>query len=298
MGFFAPWFLAGLAAVGLPVWLHLLKKHRSTPQPFSSLMFFEQHIQSSIKHKRLRYLALFALRTAVLALLAIAFANPYVRRSALPVNRSGEVVMLAVDNSMSMRADGRLERAKQMAKSAISGLRAGQRAQVMAFGSRLEAMSEVTEDHSILAAGIDAIEPSDTRTAYAELARSARSVARSLKLPVAVQLYSDMQQSGMPASFGDLRLSDGVRLETHVVDKQVPNFTVENVVAPRRVYDNRKSRVLATIAGHGTKKADRTVSLALNNRVIETKPVTVPSVFATPTASQEAGKASPLKWSI
>ena len=39
MGFLAPWFLAGLAAVGLPVWIHLLRKYRSTPLPFSSLMF-------------------------------------------------------------------------------------------------------------------------------------------------------------------------------------------------------------------------------------------------------------------
>jgi len=29
-GFFTPWFLAGVVAVGLPVWLHLLKKHKTT----------------------------------------------------------------------------------------------------------------------------------------------------------------------------------------------------------------------------------------------------------------------------
>ena len=87
MGFLAPWFLAGVAAVGLPIWLHLLRKHRSTPQPFSSLMFFEQHTQSSIKHKRLRYLVLFALRTALVALLALAFAKPYVHHSACPKPR-------------------------------------------------------------------------------------------------------------------------------------------------------------------------------------------------------------------
>ena len=80
MGFFTPWFLAGVAAVGLPVWLHLLKKHRSTPLPFSSLMFFERRTQSSIKHRRLRYLVLFALRTALVALLALAFASPYFNR--------------------------------------------------------------------------------------------------------------------------------------------------------------------------------------------------------------------------
>ena len=69
MGFLAPWFLAGVAAVGLPIWLHLLRKHKTTPLPFSSLMFFERRTQSSIKHRRLRYLVLFALRTLLILLL-------------------------------------------------------------------------------------------------------------------------------------------------------------------------------------------------------------------------------------
>jgi hypothetical protein len=276
MGFFAPWFLAGVAAVGLPIWLHLLKKHRSTPLPFASLMFFEQHIQSSIKHKRLRYLVLFALRTALVALIALAFAKPYIHQKALPASRAGEVSIMAVDNSLSMRAGDRLAHAKQMAKAAIDRLGPGQRAEVMAFGARMQAMSELTDDHAALSAGVDAIEPSDARTSFAELARAARSIAQSLRLPVDVQLFSDMQQSGMPPNFNDLRLNQDVRLEPHPVDKQVPNFTVENVVAPRRVYDAKKQRLLATIAGFGTKKADRVVSLSLNGRVVESKTVTVP----------------------
>ena len=175
-----------------------------------------------------------------------------------------------------MRAGGRLASAKQMAKSAISRLRPGQRAQVLAFGSRVQAMSEVTDDHAGLNAAVDAIEPSDARTSFAELTRAARSLATSLRLPVAIQLYSDMQQSGMPPNFNDLRLGGDVRMEAHAIDKEAPNFTVETVVAPRRVYGGGKTRVLATIAGFGTKKATRTVSLVLNNRVIESKSVEVP----------------------
>src|SRR5581483_10238837 len=147
MGFLSPWFLAGMAAVGLPVWLHLLRKHKSQPLPFSSLMFFEQRTQSSIKHKRLRYLVLFALRTALIVLIALAFAHPYIQRKALPFQHSGEVTVLAIDNSLSMRATNRLDQAKQMAKSEISKLRPGERAQVIAFGSRVHVMSEVTDDH-------------------------------------------------------------------------------------------------------------------------------------------------------
>src|SRR5438067_12604396 len=104
MGFFTPWFLAGAAAVGLPVWLHLLKKHKTTPLPFSSLMFFEKRTQSSIKHHRLRYLLLFALRTALIILIVLAFAHPYVEQKLMPLKRSGEVTVLAIDNSLSMRA--------------------------------------------------------------------------------------------------------------------------------------------------------------------------------------------------
>src|SRR5579872_2684045 len=140
MGFLTPWFLAGIAAVGLPVWLHLLRKHRSTPLPFSSLMFFERHIQSSIKHRRLRYLILFALRTLLIVLLVLAFAHPYIQQRILPAARTGEVTVLAVDNSLSMRAGGLLDQAKRDAKSVIGGLRPGQRAQVLAFGSRVQVM--------------------------------------------------------------------------------------------------------------------------------------------------------------
>src|ERR1035438_2040680 len=133
MGFLTPWFLAGAAAVGLPVWLHLLRKHKTTPLPFSSLMFFERRTQSSIKHRRLRYLILFALRTLLILLLVLAFAHPYINQSILPQQRTNEVTVLAIDNSLSMHAGGLLDEAKRDAKSVIGGLRPGQRAQVLAF---------------------------------------------------------------------------------------------------------------------------------------------------------------------
>src|SRR4051794_13352448 len=172
MGFLTPWFLAGAAAVGLPVWLHLLRKHKSTPLPFSSLMFFEQHTQSSIKHRRLRYLVLFALHALLIVLMVLAFSHPFVERHNLPVDRSNEVAVVAIDNSLSMRAAGRIDSAKQQAKSVIGGLRAGQRAQVLAFGQRVQAMSDVTDDKSALNAGIDAVQGTDARTSFAELSRS------------------------------------------------------------------------------------------------------------------------------
>src|SRR3990172_843482 len=103
MGLLAPWFLAGVAAVGLPIYLHLLQRHITTPHPFSSLMFFERRTQSSIKHRRLRYLFLLSLRLALLALLALAFANPFIYRSAASM-AGDKLLLLALDDSFSMRA--------------------------------------------------------------------------------------------------------------------------------------------------------------------------------------------------
>src|SRR6185369_14051635 len=176
MGFFTPWFLAGVAAVGLPVWLHLLKKHKTTPLPFSSLMFFEKRTQSSIKHKRLRYLLLFALRTLLILLIVLAFAHPYIQQKLIPLKRSGEVTVLAIDHSLSMRAGGQLAAAKQAAKSIVGGLNPGERAQVLAIGQRVHVRSEVTDDHAPLNAGIDAIEGSDARSSFGELTRTLRSI--------------------------------------------------------------------------------------------------------------------------
>src|SRR5260370_38983883 len=64
MGFLAPWFLGGLAALGVPVFVHLLRKHVTIPRPVSSLMFFERGTQSSTRHRRLWVLLLFSPRIA------------------------------------------------------------------------------------------------------------------------------------------------------------------------------------------------------------------------------------------
>src|SRR6202521_5048496 len=128
MGFLAPWFLAGLVAIGLPFWIHLLRQYRSTPHPFSSLMFFERRTQSSIKHRRLRYLLLLSLRTLLLLLLAMAFANPFINRTAANMS-SEKLLLLVIDNSFSMRAGSRLAGARREALSVLSSRRPADRAQ-------------------------------------------------------------------------------------------------------------------------------------------------------------------------
>jgi len=118
MGFLAPWFFAGLAALGVPVFVHLLRKHVATPRPVSSLMFFERGTQSSTRHRRLRYLLLFALRSALVFLLVLAFANPFVRRAS--AGRNGRLLLIVLDHSFSMRAGTRFVDAKRQALQTLA----------------------------------------------------------------------------------------------------------------------------------------------------------------------------------
>jgi hypothetical protein len=288
MGFLAPWFLAGVAAVGLPIWIHLLKRHRTDPKLFPSLMLFEKREQSSVKHRRLEYLLLFALRALMILLLALLFANPFIRRS-VSAKDAKKMTVIAVDRSFSMRVGTRLQQAKDQALSVLGDVKPGEQAQVIALAGTVQAMTQPTSDAGELRGAITSIRQSDSRASFGELARYTRTLAESVKMPIELHLLSDLQKSAMPPGFTDLRLEADTKLVLHQIGKAEPNWSVENVVAPRRVYDTKKARVVATIASYRPQDAasgtpatipppvKKTVSLLVNGKVLQTKSVDVPA---------------------
>jgi Aerotolerance regulator N-terminal/von Willebrand factor type A domain len=278
MGFLSPWFLLGLAAIGLPVYIHLLRRHITTPLPFSSLMFFERGTQSSTRHRRLRYLLLFSLRAALLLLLVLAFANPFIRLAG--AGKNGTLLLLVVDDSFSMKAGGRFTEAKQGALKVLASRPRAQRAEVMALGGRLSILTQAIQDQEALRSALESIQPGDSRANLGELAHGVRALADTVHTPIELHLFSDMQKTGMPAAFTDIALPPNVSVVLHPVSNiSAPNWTVETVTAPAQLADPKdpkKSRVQAVIAGYGTPAAARTVSLVVNDRTIATKRVDVP----------------------
>jgi hypothetical protein len=278
MGLFAPWFLAGLAGLALPFYLHLLKRQTAKPKAVSSLMLFESRTQASTRHRRLNYFLLLSLRLLVLLLLILAFANPFVNRNPATL-ASNRLVLLVIDNSFSMRAGTRLADAKDAAMGVLSGKGAA-RGQVAAFGSQLRLMTQPIEDQSALRAAVQAIQPGDGHGNFGELARAVRAMAESIRTPIELHVFSDMQRSQLAATFSDMALPANVKLATHaVVTKAQPNWTVESVDAPGQVWgkDAKPVHVQAVIAGFGTPAAQRTVSLVVNGKTTATKTAAVPA---------------------
>ena len=277
MGFLSPWFLGGLLAAGLPLYVHLLRQHRSTPVKFSSLMFFERRTQSSVKRRRLKYYALLALRLGVILLLALMFANPFVWR---PANASGgrKLLVLAIDNSFSMRAGDRLSAAKQGAMDALSNFHSGDLGQVVAFASGVQLATPPVDDISQLKAAIQSVQPSDGHSSYGELARTLRGMAATGAPPVEAHVFSDMQSTSLPTPFSELAVAPSTKLVLHPLAKRnEPNFFVESVNAPHSVFQPKKTRVQAVIAGSATDAAELTASVVLNGRSLETKRVKLPA---------------------
>ena len=275
MGFFTPWFLAGAVAVGLPIWLHLLKRHKTDPKLFPSLMFFEYRETSSVKHRRLDHILLFVLRTLMILLLALLFASPFIRRSA-GASDGKKLTVVAIDRSFSMRDGDRLARAKEQAMQVLGNLKPGDQAQVIALAGQVQSLTQVVNDPGALRAAVAAVQPSDSRASYGELARYLRTLSEGQKMPLEVHLASDMQRSAMPPGFADLRLAPGTTLIPHPVGVPEKNWTLENVVAPRRVFDPKRVKIQATVAGFGTPAAKRNVTLLLNGRELQSKSVDVP----------------------
>ena len=280
MGFLAPWFLAGLASLGVPVFVHLLRKHVTTPRPVSSLMFFERGIQSSTRHQRLRYLLLFALRSALLLLVVLAFAEPFMRRP--PTGTSEHELLIVLDDSFSMRAGTRFADAKQQALTLLAAKSPSQKAQVIALGGQIDILTQPVADAAQLRSALESIQSGDGHANFGDLGRSIRAMAETAQRPIDLHLFSDMQRTAMPANFADMVLPPNATLVLHDVAKGTAptNWTVERVSAPPELADPKdpkRSRIQAVVAGFGTPPAEKTVSLVVNGKPIATHKVNVPA---------------------
>ncbi len=216
MGFLAPAFLVGALAVGLPVYLHLLRRNTSPPRPFRSLMFFEVREQTVTRRRRLRYWVLLVLRAAVVALLALAFAQPYFSQFAVGAAPE-KLVLVVVDNSFSMRAGTRLEDARREALAVLAAKRPRDRGQVLELGAQVHVLTQATGDRNVLRTAVEGIQAGDSRGSFGVLASAVRAVAEGEHVPIEVQLFSDLQKSDMPPSFAEMVMPRGVSLVLHQV---------------------------------------------------------------------------------
>ncbi|UCC99607.1 MAG: BatA domain-containing protein, partial [Phycisphaerales bacterium] len=134
MSFLYPLLLAGIAAIGVPIVLHLIRRHTRNRVTFSSLMFLRTTLPRLTSRSRLQNIPLLALRCIMLCLLAFAFSRPFFWRPAGEQQvRPGRRMVLLIDTSASMRRVGMWTRAVSEAQSVLADVSRTDRVCVVSF---------------------------------------------------------------------------------------------------------------------------------------------------------------------
>lgn len=111
MAFLYPSFLFALAAIAVPVILHLVQLRRAKRVVFSNVKFIKTSKDLTASQRTLKELLILLCRILFTTFLVLAFAQPYFAASDAIAVSSNADVLLAVDNSYSMQnrhADGDL----------------------------------------------------------------------------------------------------------------------------------------------------------------------------------------------
>lgn len=126
MGFANALFLVGMAAAAIPLIIHLIHRRRAPRVPFSTLRFLMASHRRTARRRRLHNLLILALRMAMMALVAVACAGPFLRSDLFGSAGAGGGVAIVLDNSLSMSAreqgGSRYDLAKEAAESILGQL--------------------------------------------------------------------------------------------------------------------------------------------------------------------------------
>jgi len=277
MALLAPLFLLGLAALAVPVLLHLSQRARRDPVRFPSLAFVRRVPFKTTERRRLRDRLLLLLRALALALLAVAFARPLFERDALAGGPAAarEVVIL-LDGSASMGYGDRWRRAREAVQRVGSTLGPEDQATLVLFSATPTAMGPATSDPARLEGYLAGVEPHGGATRYAPALDLARDIVEQSPRPRrAVVLITDFQRSGWDGR-ADLRLPSGTAFEPVAVGGgEVENVAVAGVTLQRSPENGGRVTVAARVANLGERDAEVRVQLGTGERQLHELPTTV-----------------------
>ena len=104
MTFLNPAILWGLAAVSIPILIHIFNLKKTKKIEFSTLMFLKEIQQSKYKKIKLKQLLILLCRIAMTILLVLAFSRPFETGYLGAGEKAKSSVLLILDNSFSMQA--------------------------------------------------------------------------------------------------------------------------------------------------------------------------------------------------
>lgn len=203
-----PLFFFGVLAAAVPVVLHLLRGRASRPLPLPTIRFLKAQASASRFHWIQRWFVLFC-RVAVFALLAAAFARPYLTA----YFTGGRATVIVVDNSFSMQATGRAEKLRAFGLRELGDGRPHETVGVLQMNPHPRWLVPMTPDTAMVRRALASAEPGWEVTRIEPAVRLAADVlavnpAQERRLIV----LTDHQRSGWIGADFARKLPPGIKV--------------------------------------------------------------------------------------
>jgi len=273
VSFLYPLFLAGIAVIGVPILLHMIRRNTRKRVPFSSLMFLHTTVPRFRDRSRLENLLLLALRCIILCLLAFAFSRPFLPRPAGEEEVApGRRIAVLIDTSASMRRNGMWTQAIGQARSVLDAASVKDRMCFMSFDKEARTLigfeewetldsarraSVVTQQISGLSPGWAPTDLGRALVAAAEAIEDDEiNDGRQAVATRQVVVISDMQQGSILEVLQAYEWPENMELEVKVIGSPAPTNAAPQLVASRD--DPARSDDDETIAVRITNSIDAT----------------------------------------
>lgn len=275
--FLSPLYLAGAAAVAIPIFLHLFYRQRARVVFFSTIRFIRKSFERKARWLRVQDALLLLLRVLLFALIPLALAKPALRTSgSVPfLSRPTTVAVIVIDNSYSMGAliEGTVafDRAREAARQVVHTFSSGDHVAVYLVNSEmLGVISEPSLDLDAVSQALDGISLSSSTTRYHSFLDKCLEVLRAGRATnKEIFLFTDFQSSGW-----DLTQVAGQTLPANtslfLVDcgrDQVPNAAITGLTLdPLPKVVGRPVKVYASVRNFTDANLDTTVSLFVSEK--------------------------------
>ena len=272
MSFLAPLFFVALAAVAVPIFVHLIQRERKDIVEFPSLMFIRRIPYQSVERRRIHNWSLLLLRIAAMALVIAAFSRPFFATEAATaaITSGAREVVILLDRSASMGYGDHWTRAQDEARRIVGDSSGQDRATLVLFDRGVEEAVRATTSRGELELRRAAGDRVAEATRYAPALREAQSLlSRSDRQRKEAYLISDFQKSGWERQ-EEIQLPEGAMITpVSVADRDTANLSVSSLAIQRATFSNeeRATITVGLINRSASAVTNQPVRLEIDGRV-------------------------------
>ena len=282
MSFANPYFLGALVLAALPILIHLLTRDRVQHVAFSTLRFFAKGARMVVRRKKNQELLLLLMRMALLALLALAFAQPFFARKVADTRHEFTTARVIVaDVSGSMQRPGLPDQLRKKAAEAAASLHDAEDAgALIAFADSPEIVAGLNEPVAAVKTTAASLVPGYGGTNIAAALKRANDLLREVRAKhKEIVLLSDLQRSGWNYFKGDWKLAADVKLDVESLKPAAaasPLAIVEMSAPNNLILDQQPATIAMRVSNFSDQPQNQIkVVLNLGGQAVETQQVNV-----------------------